>query len=70
MYDYLHGFKVPADENNIKLKMLPLTKADVPLYFKYFPGGQPHYDFKAHSKVYNKDAPSSPAFNLQYTSNQ
>ena len=70
MYDYLHGFKVPADKNNIKLIMLPLTKADVPLYFKYFPGGQPHYDFKAHSKVYNKDAPPSPAFNLQYTSNQ
>jgi ABC-type sugar transport system substrate-binding protein len=70
MYDYLHGFKVPADHDNIKLVMLPLTKADVPLYFKYFPGGQPHYDFKAHSKVYNKNAPVSPAFNLQYSDNQ
>ena len=70
MYDYLHGFKVPADKTTIKLNMLPMTRAQVPLYLKYFPGGQPNYDFKAHSKVYNKDAPPSPAFNLKYADSQ
>lgn len=67
MYDYLHGFKVPADQANIKLKLLPMTRADVPRFERDFPGGQPNYDFKAHSKVYNKDAPLSPAFEVHYS---
>lgn len=67
LYNYLHGFKIPADQANIKLKLLPMTKADVPRYEWDFPGGQPNYDFKAHSKVYNKDAPVSPAFDIHYS---
>lgn len=59
MYDYLHGFKVPADQANFKLKLLPMTKADVPRFEKDFPGGQPNFDFKAHSKGYNKEAPAA-----------
>jgi ABC-type sugar transport system substrate-binding protein len=70
MYNYLHGLKIPADQATIKLKLLPMTTADVPLYVKYFPGGQPNYDFKAHSKVYNKEAPLSPAFNIHYSDTQ
>ena len=58
MYDYLHGSKIPADQANFKLKLLPMTQADVPRFEKDFPGGQPNFDFKAHSKVYNKDAPA------------
>lgn len=58
MYDYLHGFKVPADKASFRLKLLPMTQADVARYERDFPGGQPHFDFKSHSKVYNKDAPS------------
>ncbi|WP_428375264.1 ABC transporter substrate-binding protein [Lichenicoccus sp.] len=67
MYNYLHGFKLPADQATIKLKLLPMTKADVPRFVRDFPGGQPNYDFKAHSKVYNKDAPLSPAFDIHYS---
>ena len=67
MYNYLHGYKLPADQSNIKLKLLPMTTADVPRFEKDFPGGQPNYDFKAHSKVYNKDAPLSPAFEVHYS---
>lgn len=67
MYNYLHGFKIPADQANIKLKLLPMTKADVPRYERDFPGGQPNYDFKVNSKVYNKDAPLSPAFEVHYS---
>ncbi len=59
MYDYLHGVKVPADKANVKLKLLPMTQADVARFEKDFPGGQPNFDFKAHSKVYNKDAPGA-----------
>ena len=58
MYDYLHGFKVAADEANFKLKLLPMTQADVVRFEKDFPGGQPNFDFKSHSKVYNKNAPA------------
>lgn len=58
MYDYLHGIKVPADQASFKLKLLSMTKADVGRYERDFPGGQPNFDFKAHSKFYNKDAPS------------
>jgi ABC-type sugar transport system substrate-binding protein len=58
MYDYLHDFKVPADQANFKLKLLPMTHADVARFEKDFPGGQPNFDFKAHSKVYNKNAPA------------
>jgi ABC-type sugar transport system substrate-binding protein len=58
MYDYLHGYKVPADKAAFRLKLLPMTQADVSRYERDFPGGQPKFDFKAHSKVYNKDAPS------------
>lgn len=67
MYNYLHGMKLPADQANIKLKLLPMTRADVPRFERDFPGGQPNYDFKAHSKVYNKDAPLSPAFEVHYS---
>lgn len=58
MYDYLHGLKVPAEQANFKLKLLPMTYADVARFEKDFPGGQPNFDFKAHSKFYNKDAPA------------
>ena len=58
MYDYLNGSKVPADKAAFRLKLLPMTQADIARYEGDFPGGQPKFDFKAHSKVYNKDAPS------------
>jgi ABC-type sugar transport system substrate-binding protein len=70
MYDYLHGIKIPADQANFKLKLLPMTQADVPRFEKDFPGGQPNFDFKAHSKVYNKDAPAPDTIGaavLRYT---
>jgi ABC-type sugar transport system substrate-binding protein len=57
MYDYLHDFKIPAEQANLKLKLLPMLQTDVARFEKDFPGGQPNFDFKAHSKVYNKDAP-------------
>ncbi len=59
MYDYLHGFKVAPDQANIKLKLLPMTQAEVPQFEKDFPGGQPAFDFKAHSKVYTPGAPGA-----------
>ncbi len=59
MYDYLNGSKVTADQANLKLKLLPMTQADVVRFEAGFPGGQPNFDFKAHSKVYNKDAPGA-----------
>lgn len=58
MYDYLHGYKIPADKASFDLKLLPMTQNDVSRFERDFPGGQPNFDFKAHSKVYNKDAPA------------
>ena len=71
MYDYLHGFKVPADQANFKLKLLPMTQADVPRFEQDFPGGQPNFDFKAHSKVYSSNAPAADTIGaavLRYSS--
>ena len=71
LYDWLHNFKVPADQANLKLKLLPMPRADVARFEKDFPGGQPNFDFKAHSKVYNKDAPSADTIGaavLRYSS--
>jgi ABC-type sugar transport system substrate-binding protein len=56
MYDFLHGKPVPADQANVKLTLLPLTKDKVAQFEKDFPGGVPAYDFKAHSRVYNPQA--------------
>ena len=66
MYDYLHGHKISAEDATIKLKLLPMTQADVSKYVRDYPGGQPSYDFKAHSKTYNANAPS-PAYELRYS---
>ena len=57
LYDALKGHPVPKDDDVIKLKLLPLTKADVPKFNTDFPGGVQPYDFKQHSKVYNPSAP-------------
>ena len=66
MYDYLHGFDIPADQANVKLDLLPLTIDTVDQFRAQFPEGVPAYDFTAHSRVFTPDAP--PAFfELQYT---
>ncbi len=65
MYDWLNGFKVPQNQANIKLGLLPLTKDKVDLFEKNYPNGVPAYDFKAHSKKYTPDAPFA-VFELSY----
>ena len=65
LYDYLNGLPVPADQANVKLSLLPLTKDKVELFEKCFPDGVPAYDFKEHSRVYTPDAPAA-AFDLAY----
>jgi ABC-type sugar transport system substrate-binding protein len=66
MYDYLHGLPITASQANVKLELLPLTKDKVAQFEKDFPNGQPVYDFKQHSRVYNPSAPPA-TFNLSYT---
>lgn len=58
MYDHLKGFPIAPEQASFRLKLLPMTQADVPRFERDFPGGQPNFDFKAHSKAYNKDAPA------------
>lgn len=67
MYDYLHdkALKIPANEANVKLKLLPMERHQVEAYLKEYPNGQPKYDFKAHSKAYTPDAPPA-AIELKY----
>ena len=52
----IKGKPVPKDQDNVKLKLLPLTKDTVAQFEADFPGGVPPYDFKAHSRVYTPDA--------------
>jgi ABC-type sugar transport system substrate-binding protein len=67
LYDAIKGIPVPADMDNVKLKLLPLTQDRVAQFEKDFPGGVPPYDFKQHSRFYNKDA--KPAFFEMHYSN-
>ncbi|MDR3494518.1 MAG: ABC transporter substrate-binding protein [Ancalomicrobiaceae bacterium] len=57
LYDEIKGKALPKEQDNVKLKLLPLTKDTVGLFEASFPGGVPQYDFKAHSRVYTPDAP-------------
>jgi ABC-type sugar transport system substrate-binding protein len=66
LYDYLNGKPVPADQANVKLSLLPLTRDKVAQFEKDFPGGVPPYDFKAHSRVYNPDAKAA-FFEMKYS---
>ena len=66
MYDYLHGFKIPKDQANMKISLLPLTQDKVPLFEKIYPNGVPAYDFKAHSKTYSGAKAPSPVIELTY----
>jgi hypothetical protein len=56
----------PADQANVKLGLLPLTKNLVEQFEKDFPGGVPEYDFKAHSRVYNPNAKAA-FFEMKYS---
>jgi len=65
LYDHLNGLPVPADQANVKLKLLPLTQDKVEVFEKCFPDGVPAYDFKDRSRALNPDAPPA-AFDLEY----
>ncbi|RUX22936.1 hypothetical protein EOA27_02050 [Mesorhizobium sp. M2A.F.Ca.ET.037.01.1.1] len=66
LFDQIKGIPVPPGADNVKLKLLPLTKDRVAQFEKDFPGGVPAYDFRQHSRFYNKDA--KPAvFEMQYS---
>lgn len=66
MYDYLNGLPITADQANVKLDLLALTQDKIEQFEKDFPNGQPAYDFKEHSRVYNPSAPPS-TFEMEYT---
>lgn len=66
LYDTIRGKPVPADQANVKLGLLPLTKSLVGQFEKDFPGGVPEYDFKAHSRVYNPSAKAA-FFEMKYS---
>lgn len=66
MFDHLNGIPVPADQANVKLSLLPLTKDLVPQFRADFPEGVPPYDFKAHSRFFTPDARAA-IFELKYS---
>jgi ABC-type sugar transport system substrate-binding protein len=66
MYDHLNGKELSADQANIKLSLLPLTKDRVAQFRSDFPGGVPVYDFKTHSRTYTPDA-ATAVFEMQYS---
>jgi simple sugar transport system substrate-binding protein len=66
MYDALKGKPIPKDSANVKLALLPLTKARVAQFEADFPGGVPPYDFKKHSRAYTPAAKPA-AFEMKYS---
>ena len=65
LYDDLKEIAVPKDSDSVKLKLLPLTQDRVAQFEKDFPGGITPYDFKAHSRFYNKEAKT--IFEIHYS---
>jgi ABC-type sugar transport system substrate-binding protein len=65
MYDYLNGKPIPANQANVKLNLLPLTKDTVQQFRKDFPNGLPVYDWKQHSQLFNPQAKAT--FELAYS---
>jgi len=66
LYDQIKGHPIPEAQDNVKLKLLPLTKDRVAQFEADFPGGVPPYDFKAHSQVYTPSAKAA-SFELNYS---
>jgi ABC-type sugar transport system substrate-binding protein len=66
LFDDIKGKPVPKAQDNVKLKLLPLTKDRVAEFEADFPKGVPPYDFKAHSRFYTPDAPPA-SFELKYS---
>jgi ABC-type sugar transport system substrate-binding protein len=66
MYDHLNGFKIPKDQSNLKITLLPLTKDKVAAFRKLYPNGVPKYDFKAHSKTLSGAGAPHPVIELTY----
>lgn len=66
MYDHLNGKELSAEQANVKLALLPLTKDRVAQFRADFPGGVPVYDFKAHSRTYTPDA-ATAVFEMKYS---
>ena len=66
MHDHLNGHPIPAEQAEVKLDLLPLTRDRVAQFEADFPGGVPSYDFKARSRTFTPDAPPA-AFEMQYS---
>jgi ABC-type sugar transport system substrate-binding protein len=66
LYDAIQGHKIPADQATVKLGLLPLTQDKLDQYLKDFPGGQPTFDFKAHSLTYTPNAKAA-FFEMKYS---
>ena len=66
LYDHLNGKAIPADQANVKLTLLPLTKDQVAQFRTDFPDGVPVYDFKKYSRTYTPDA-ATAVFELKYS---
>ncbi len=66
LYDQIKGHPIAEAQDNVKLKLLPLTKDRVAQFEADFPGGVPPYDFKAHSQVYTPSAKAA-SFELNYS---
>ena len=66
MYDHLNGKELSAEQANVKLALLPLTKDRVAQFRADFPGGVPVYDFKANSRTHTPDA-ATAVFEMKYS---
>jgi simple sugar transport system substrate-binding protein len=67
LFDQIKGKPVSRQNDTIKLRLLPLTREQVPLFEKDFPNGVPHYDFRQHSRFYTPNAPAA-SFEMKYSS--
>ncbi|RFU49038.1 ABC transporter substrate-binding protein [Paraburkholderia sp. DHOC27] len=66
LFDQIKGKPVSKQDDTIKLRLLPLTRNQVPQFEKDFPNGVPAYDFRKHSRFYTPNAPAA-SFEMKYS---
>jgi ABC-type sugar transport system substrate-binding protein len=66
LYDQIKCKPTSKQDDTVKLRLLPLTREQVPQFEKDFPKGIPPYDFRKHSRAYTPNAPAA-AFELKYS---
>lgn len=56
LYDHIHGYPIPKELSHVQLDLAAVTKENVDAFYAKYPGGQPTYNAREFSRVFNENA--------------